>query len=370
MEKDTFIKISGPSFGNEEIKAISDVIRSGWWAEGPKTEEFEKQVARYIGTKYAVATSSGSTALHTLIKALKIGSGDEVIMPSFTFIATPNATLYEGAKPIFVDIDQETYNIAIDAILEAISKRTKAIIPVHWAGLCCNMQPILEIAEDHNLLVVEDAAQAIGSMYYQQKAGSFGDGGVFSFYASKNLTVGEGGMIVTNSKDIAVRSRIIKNQGQQGSFNHVLLGYNYRTSDIASAIGLVQLTKLEDQLKHKILLLENLTRFLSKISELKPPFVPKGYWHTYMHYTVYSRYNSFLRDKIVSFLNKKKIQSRIYIPPCHLQPFYKKLFGYKKGMLPITEEVYTRIFNLPCSANLTMENINRIKNALTEVFKS
>jgi dTDP-4-amino-4,6-dideoxygalactose transaminase len=228
----------------KEIEAINEVLRSGILAQGPKVREFEEQFAEYIGTEYAVATNSGTSALHTALASLGVGKGDEVITTTFSFTSTASCILMQGAKPVFCDIDKKTFNINPDEIEKRINNRTKAIIVVHLYGQPCDMKRVMEICEDCNLTLIEDACQAHGAEYEGKKVGSFGVG-CFSFYATKNMTTGEGGMITTNDDNVAKISRMIRDHGQEERYLHAMLGYNYRMTDIAAAIGLAQLKKVE-----------------------------------------------------------------------------------------------------------------------------
>ncbi|HEC89506.1 MAG TPA: DegT/DnrJ/EryC1/StrS family aminotransferase, partial [Thermoplasmatales archaeon] len=240
------ISIARPLLGEEEKKAVVDVLNSGMLASGPKVEEFEKRFAEFVGVKYAVATTSGTTALHLALLSLSVGTGDEVIIPSFSFIATANSVLFCNAKPVFCDVNPKTFNIDVEKIESLITDKTKAIMPVHLYGQPADMKPILEIAEKHDLYVIGDAAQAHGAEYDGRRVGSFGDVECFSFYPTKNMTTGEGGMITTNIEEIAERARSIRNHGREKTkwgYEHNRLGYNYRMTDIAAAIGLEQLKK-------------------------------------------------------------------------------------------------------------------------------
>lgn len=242
----SMIPISKPLLDETEIKNVIEVLKSGMLASGAEVNNFENAFADYIGTKYAIATTSGTTALDIVLKALDIRSGDEVIVPDFTFISTANAVLFQNARPVFVDIDEETFAIDPGNVIEKISSKTKAIIGVHLFGHPFDVKAIREICEDYNLFLVEDCAQAHGAEYKGQKVGSFGDAGCFSFYATKNITTGEGGIVTTNNKEIEEKMRLIINHGQSEKYLHTTLGYNYRMTNIQAAIGCAQLGKLEE----------------------------------------------------------------------------------------------------------------------------
>ena len=239
------IPIAKPLIGDEEIEEVVKVLKSGFIAQGPKVAEFEEKFAEYIGVKHAVATSSGTTALHTALLALGIKAGDEVVTTPFTFAATSNSVLYVGAKPVFVDVNPETYNIDPEKIAEAITDKTKAIMPVHLYGQPADMDPIREIADENDLKVIEDAAQAHGAVYRGKMVGSMGDAACFSFYPTKNMTTSEGGMVTTDDGATADAARAIRAHGESQRYTHVMLGYNFRMTDVAAAIGLAQLKKLD-----------------------------------------------------------------------------------------------------------------------------
>ncbi len=238
------IHIAKPQLGQEEIDAVSSVLRSGMIAEGPKVAEFENAFAEFVGVEHAVAVNSGTAALHAALLAHGIGKGDEVITSSFSFIATANSILFTGASPVFADIDPDTFNINTDDIQESITSKTKAIMPVHLYGHPSEMKAVMEIAEDNDLAVIEDACQAHGAIYNGKKVGSFGTG-AFSFYPTKNMTTSEGGIMTTNDKKVAEKARMIRAHGSRQRYMHETLGYNLRMTDIAAAIGLVQLSKLD-----------------------------------------------------------------------------------------------------------------------------
>ncbi len=237
------VNIAQPQIGKEEIKAVTEVLKSGMLAQGPKVAEFEEKFAKFIGVKCAIATTSGTTALHVALLSAGIGPGDEVITTPLTFIATANAILYTGARPVFVDIDEATYNINPDLIEKVITEKTKAIMPVHLYGQSANMTKIMAVARKHKLTVIEDACQAHGARWKEKKVGSFGIG-AFSFYPTKNMTTGEGGMITTDSKEIYEKACLIRAHGSKVKYYHDILGYNFRLTDIGAAIGIEQLKKL------------------------------------------------------------------------------------------------------------------------------
>ena len=278
------IPISKPNIGNDEIKAVEDVLRSGYIVQHKKTKEFEEKFSEYVGARYGIATSSGTSALMVAFDGLGITKGDEVITTGFSFAATGNSIMYVGAKPVFADIDPKTYNIDPNSIEERITENTKAIMPVHLYGQPCDMKKIEKIAHDNGLLIIEDACQAHGAEYYGKKAGSFGDASCFSFYATKNLVTAEGGMILTNNNDLFEKTQMMRNHGQLGPYEHYLLSYNFRMTDINAALGLTQLKRLDEMNATRAKNAEFFTKNLKDINWLETPFVPDNIipsWHQY-----------------------------------------------------------------------------------------
>lgn len=360
------IPIVKPIIKEEEIFAVEEVLRSGRIAQGPKVKEFEENFASYIGSEYAVATNSGTSALHIALLAAGIKESEGVVTSPFSFISTTNSILFCNAKPTFVDIDEKTFNINSDLILEKITSKTKAILPVHLHGQPCDMKPIMDICEDHNLMLIEDACQAHGAEYKGKKVGSFGIG-CFSFYPTKNMTTGEGGMITTNDKKIAEKGRMLRDHGQRERYFHETLGYNYRMTDIAAAIGICQLRKLDQFNEKRIENAEFLAREIEKIKGLIPPYIKPNVKHVFHQYTI--RITDDLgmsRDELKQKLIDKGIETAIYYPiPIHKQPLYKKL-GYNDH-LPISEKVAKEVISLPVHPSLTNDDLDYINRALGEV---
>jgi dTDP-4-amino-4,6-dideoxygalactose transaminase len=358
------IKIASPSIGSEEIKAVKEVLKSGMLAQGKKVKDFEEKIAEYVGVKYGVATSSGTTALHTALLAVGIKPGDEVITTPFTFIATANSVLYCGAKPVFVDIDERTFNLDPEKIEEKITKKTKAILPVHLYGQPADIKSLLEICEDHNLFLVEDAAQALGAEFKGKKVGSFGDCGIFSFYPTKNITTGEGGMVVTDNKAIAERCVKIRNHGEYKRYFVASLGYNYRMTEIAAAIGLAQIQKLERFIKKRIKNAEFLSKNLKKIPNIEPPFVEKNVRHVFHQYTIKAK----KRDGLKDFLNKNQIEAIVYYPlPVHKQLLYQKI-GYR-DFLPVSESLSEKVLSLPVHQNLSKKELGKVVETIKSFYE-
>ena len=359
------IPIAKPLIGDEEIKAVTEVLRSGAIAEGQKVKDFEVAFAEHTGTSYAVAVNSGTAALHVALLSHHIGAGDEVITTSFSFVATSNSVLFTGARPVFADIDEKTFNIDPESIIEKITPRTKAIIPVHLYGQTADMKTILEIAEENDLIIIEDACQAHGATFDGKKAGSFGTG-TFSFYPTKNMTTGEGGMITTNNKTVAERAKMIRSHGSKVRYFHEMLGYNLRMTDIAAAIGLVQLKKLDGFNNARI---NNAMAFKSKLNNLtgfELPGIDKHCRHVFHQYTVRVNNGMISRDEVVSYLEKKGIGTGIYYPlPIHKQPYYKEI-GFNDS-LPVCEKAASEVFSLPVHPAINKLDLDTITQAMGEI---
>jgi len=354
------IPISKPQFGNEELALLQEVLESGIVAQGPKVEQLEKEFAELCGTSHAVATSSGTTALHLALLAHGIGPGDEVITSPFTFIASANSILFTGAKPRFIDIRADTYNIDPALIEQAITPHTKAIMPIHLYGLMADMKSIMEIAEKHNLVVIEDAAQAHGAMYQNRPAGSFGTG-CFSLYATKNMTSAEGGIVTTNDPQIAERVRLLRAHGAKVRYYHDILGYNFRLTDLHAALGLAQLRKLPSFNRRRQ---ENAEFFNKHLRRVVTPVVSDGYTHVWHQYTV--RLENGNRDEAVEKLKKAGVGTGVFYPvPIYRQKVYLER-GYQDN-LPVTEMVTQQVFSLPVHPSLTPADLETIVAAVEEL---
>ncbi|MFC1906264.1 DegT/DnrJ/EryC1/StrS family aminotransferase [Chloroflexota bacterium] len=357
------IPIARPIMDEEEIQAVTEVLRSGKLTQGTKVKEFENKFASYIGTKYAVATSNGTTALHLALLVSDIGKNDEVITTPFTFISTANSILFCNAKPVFSDIDEKTFNIDPDLITDKITSRTKVLLVVHLYGQPCNMDPILDICHHHGLTLIEDACQAHGAEYKGQKVGSFGLG-CFSFYGTKNMVTGEGGMVTTNDKLTADRLRVLRNHGQTKQYFHELLGYNYRMTDIAAAIGIYQLEKLEQFCNRRRENAEFLSNEIGKIKGLVIPYVLPEVKHVFHQYTIrVTKDYGISRDGIILTMKKENIETGIYYPIIiPEQPIYKKL-GYNSD-LPISKRSAAEVISLPIHPGVKQEEMRIIGQCL------
>lgn len=356
------IAIAKPLMGGEEKRAVIEVLKSGMLASGQKVEEFEKEFAKFVGTKYAIATNSGTSALHVALLSLGAKKGDEIIVPSFSFIATANSVLFCNAKPVFCDIDSKTFNIDPRKVESLITSRTRAIMPVHLYGQPADMKPILEIAEKHGLHVIGDAAQAHGAEYDGRKVGSFGDVECFSFYPTKNMTTGEGGMITTNIEEIAERARSIRNHGREKTkwgYEHNRLGYNYRMTDIAAAIGLEQLKKLPKFNEKRRKNAEYYNKNLIGIDGIEIPYVLENVKHVYHQYTI----RCADRESIINRLREKEIGYGIYYPkPLH---FYRHLKKFATNDLKNSEVLSEKVVSIPVHSALTVEELERVVEVFT-----
>ena len=360
------VPLSKPFIGEEEIKAVSEVLKSGNLSLGPKLQEFEENFADYIGTKHAVAVSSGTAGLHLCMKLLNLKSEDEVITSPFSFIASANCILYEKAKPVFVDIKENDFNIDSDKIEEAITEKTKAILLVHIFGQSADMDKIKRIAEKHNLIIIEDACEAIGAEYNGKRVGSSGNLSVFAFYPNKQITTGEGGMVTLNDEEKANLLKSLRNQGRSTMSSawlaHDVLGYNYRLNDISCAIGVEQLKKIDYILEKRKEKAKLYNKLLSNLDVICPEFNEEKSWFVYV-----IRVKN--RDKIMKGLIEKGVACRPYLPAIHLQPIYKKLFNYQEGDFPICEKVSDSTLALPFFTEITEEEINYVYKSLKELLE-
>ena len=359
------IPIAKPLLGAEEKAAVSRVLESGMLAQGPKVAEFEQAFAHFIGTQFAIATSNGTTALHAALLAHNLGPGDEVITTPFSFIATANAITMTGAKPVFVDIEEDSFNINPSLIEAAITPKTKAILPVHLYGKPANMKAITEIAAKHNLTIIEDACQAHGAEFEHKKVGSFGTG-CFSFYPTKNMTSSEGGMITTNDETLAKKIRKIISHGSEKRYHHDFLGYNYRMTDVAAAIGVEQVKKLpsfnQKRIKNALYLTQNPSR--TSLKHLHFPQVTPG--HVFHQYTirVAPKFKK-SREELIAYLTEKGIGSAVFYPlPIHKQKAYSE---YNHQRFPIAEKIAQEVLSLPVHPGLTEKELHMIIAVLEEL---
>lgn len=361
------IPLSSPDIDENDIAAVVSVLRTTQLSLGPKLPEFEAAFARYIGVDYAVALSSGTAGLHLGLLALGIGEGDEVIVPSFTFIAAANAIRHARAVPVFADIDPVSLNLTAESIERVISPRTRAILLVHTFGYPADLEPILQLARQHDLRVIEDACEAIGAEYHRRKIGGFGDLAVFSFYPNKPMTTGEGGVVVTRDARIAQTVRALRNQGRMdgdGWLEHSILGYNCRLSEMNCALGLSQLAKIQTILERRRGIAELYCEMLNNNEQvIAPPMRVSDGRVSWFAFVVrlavdFSRAD---RDAVMNVLTAAGIGCRAYFPPIHLQPLYAE---YKGAHLPVTESVAERTLALPFFNVLTRDQVSQVCETL------
>lgn len=344
---------------------------------GPVTEEFEEAFARYVGVRHAFAVSNGTAALHIAHAVLGIDRGDEVITPSLTFVATANSVLYCGARPVFADIaGPDDLNVAWEDIAAKITPRTRAITVVHYGGYPCDMQPILDLACDNDLDVVEDAAHAVGSTYRGKMCGTIGDVGCFSFFANKNLATGEGGMVVTDDDDLAERIRVMRSHGMTTltwdrhrghgySYDVTALGYNYRTGEVASALGIVQLGRLAENNERRRHIAGRYRELLDGIEGIACPFSGRAAGESSHHIFPTLISEDLSRGRLQAALKEQGIQTSIHYPPIHLFTYYQKLFGDTRGSLPETEFIGENEMTLPLYPGMTDEDVEYICTAIS-----
>ncbi|MBS7625575.1 DegT/DnrJ/EryC1/StrS family aminotransferase [Candidatus Bathyarchaeota archaeon] len=364
------LRINQPNLGEEEVEAATDVLREGILTHksgaGPRVLQFEREFASYVGARFAVAVNSGTAALHASLLASDVGPGDEVLLPSFTFSATAEAILLAGARPVFVDIDPKTYCMDVENIEEKITGRTKAIIPVHLYGLPADMDLINEVAKRNDLVVIEDGAQAHGAEYQKRKIGSISDMTCFSFYGTKNMTTGEGGMITTNDGEIAERLRAIRSHGEERPYTSSRLGHNYRMPELSAAIGSVQLKKLPTFLERRRKNALYLTKSLENIKGLELPSEPENRKHAWNLYTIRLRgSNAGKRNRIVQKLRSRNIEVTVYYEtPIHFMPLYRRF----RSHLPETERAARQVLSLPVHPSITLKDLDRIATELKRII--
>lgn len=367
------VYLSRPDITEKEIEAVCDVLRTPNLSLGPKVPEFEAAFAKYIGRKHAVAVNSGTSGLFLCLSALEIGPGDEVIVPPFTFIASSNTIMMTGAKPVFVDIDPKTLNIDHAKIKSAITKKTKAIMPVEAFGSPADFDKICQVAKKNNLTILEDSCEALGSELNGKYAGTFGKMSTFAFYPNKQITIGEGGMILTDDARLADMCVSLRNQGRSktgGWLNHERLGYNFRLSDINCALGIVQLSRIEEIKAKRAAVAKCYQEMLADDDRLIVPSEPPGCTISWFVFVVRlaDNFSQKQRDKILEAMRAKGIQVAVYFTPVHLQPFMAEQFGFKKGDFPVTESVAERTIALPFYNNLSKDDIAFVCKTLKEAL--
>jgi len=355
------VPLSRPDISQADIDAVVAVLKTPHLSLGPKLPAFERAFADRLGLRHGVAVNSGTSALHLVVRAMGLKAGDEMITSPFTFVATANCALFEGARPVFVDIDEHTWNMDVEKLEAAVTDRTKLLMPVHIFGRPMPMDAVMEIAARRGIPVAEDACEALGATYKGRQVGTFAAASTFAFYPNKQMTTGEGGMIVTDDDRLADLCRSMRSQGRDpgaGWLAHARLGYNYRLSDLNCALGLAQLARLPEFLAARRRVAE---RYIEKLSELDEIVLPAPYRDGELSWFVFvvrlaDRFSQSERDKLLASLREQGIGTNNYFAPVPLQPFYREQFGYKPGDFPVTDRISTHTFALPFYNRLAPED--------------
>ena len=370
------VPLSSPDIIEKDIEAVVGVMKTRFLSIGPKVVEFEKRMSEYAGVKYAVAVNSGTSALHLIVRGLGIGEGDVVITTPFSFIASSNCILFERAKPLFVDIEEDTLNLDADKFeekLESLSSeelaKVKALLVVDAFGQPADWDRFRQIGKKYNLKLIEDSAEALGAEYKGKRAGSLGEVGVFAFYPNKQITTGEGGVLVTDNEELTRLARSMRSQGRGESeewLDHERLGYNYRMDELSAALGCSQMERIEEILDKRAKVAGMYRGKLAEVEEVEvpyiAPYVGKMSWFVY----VIRLGRGIDRNGVIKYLNEEGVQCKPYFTPIHLQPFYRKMFGYKEGDFPITEDVSSRTIALPFFSNLKEEQVEYVVEKVKE----
>ena len=369
------IPLSKPDITEKETKAVLEVLKTPHLSLGENYLEFEEITAKFAGVKYAVTVNSGTSGLHLIIRALGIGEGDEVITTPFSFIASANCILFEKAKPVFVDINEKTFNIDVTKIEEKITEKTKAILAVDVFSQPADWDELKRIAKKHNLYLIEDSAEALGSEYKGKKCGSFGDAAIFAYYPNKQITTGEGGMVLTNNKKIFEACRSMANQGRKVKngkwLEHMMLGYNYRLDEMSCALGVVQMKRINEILKKRKKVAELYNKKLKGVEGLEIPYIAKGNNLSWFVYVVKlaENFSGKKRDKIIKEMAAKGMQCSNYFQTIHLQPFYRNTFASKEGDFPVAEDISKRTIALPFFNDLSEKDIDFVVENLKSTVK-
>lgn len=372
VRADPFMRLNVPLTGAEELDLVKEVLESGYLTQGPKVVEFERLVTEYVGSQHGFATSSATTGIHLALHAVGVKPGDEVVIPDFSFPATANAVIQQGAIPVFVDIDLATFNLDPLLLEAAITERTSAIMPVHAFGLPADMDPINAIAKKHNLPVVEDAACALGGTYKGRPAGSLGSAGVFSFHPRKIITTGEGGMITTSDDALAERIRVLRTHGAvRGShfMSFVDAGYNYRLSDVLGAIGVAQMARLDYVVKRRQELGLLYASLLEDVPGVAAPTAPAGTQHAFQSFVVLLD-ETIDRDKVIDLMRERDIETTLGTYSMHLQPYFRDRFGISDEQLPMSTRAQNSALTLPLYPQLKEGEIAEVCETLSEVLRS
>ncbi|HUX06343.1 MAG TPA: DegT/DnrJ/EryC1/StrS aminotransferase family protein [Acidobacteriota bacterium] len=381
--RDTFLPFHNPSIGEDEISAVVEALREGWISSGPRVKQFEEEFAVAVGTSYAIAVNSGTAALHLALEALGVGEGDEVIIPVMTFAATAEAAIYLGARPVFVDCRPDSLQVDERGIARALTARTKAIVAVHYGGQACEMDPILELAKTSSIAVVEDAAHSFPASYKGRKVGTLGDAAAFSFYATKTLAVGEGGMLTTNDVAIARRAGIMRLHGithggefrdkKEGTWNYSIesAGYKYNMPELQAAIGLVQLRRQGELLARRIEISNRYRRGLAGLEAVELPEVLAEREHAWHLFVIKLRLEMLAidRDSFIEALRERKIGASVHFIPLHMQRYYADRYGLSAADFPGAEAAFSRVLSLPIWPGMSDEDVDDVVTAVKETVE-
>lgn len=359
-----FIPVGNPTIGEEEAKAVYDVIKTGWISMGKKTQEMEKMICDYVGVKHAILLSNGTATLHAALMALGVGPGDEVVVPTLSYISSANAVLFCGAKPVFCEVDPATYNLRTEDVEKVLTPRTKAIMTVDLKGMPIDYDKFVAFAKSKNIPILADSAESFGAKYKGKMVGNQTEVHSFSFFANKNITMGEGGVITTDNDAIAAACRVMRNQGQSERYVHSMIGHNYRPTDYAAAFGIEQLKRVEWVMDEKNKVAKFYNEALSKHPLIQIPNVPDYVTrHSWYLYCVHLA-PTVNRDEVVKLMRAEGVDTRLSFPPIHLQPVYKKQFGYKEGDYPVSEKIYAQFLDIPSWAQMGIERMTKVVNVL------
>ncbi|MHC5545418.1 DegT/DnrJ/EryC1/StrS family aminotransferase [Bacillus subtilis] len=384
QKRNHFLPYSLPLIGKEEIQEVTETLESGWLSKGPKVQQFEKEFAAFVGAKHAVAVNSCTAALFLALKAKGIGPGDEVITSPLTFSSTANTIIHTGATPVFADIDENTLNIDPVKLEAAVTPRTKAVVPVHFGGQSCDMDAILAVAQNHGLFVLEDAAHAVYTTYKQRMIGSIGDATAFSFYATKNLATGEGGMLTTDDEELADKIRVLSLHGMSkaawnryssnGSWYYEVEspGYKMNMFDLQAALGLHQLKRLDDMQKRREEIAGRYQTAFQQIPGLITPFVHddgRHAWHLYVLQVDEKKAGVTRSEMITALKDKYNIGTSVHFIPVHIHPYYQKQFGYKEADFPNAMNYYKRTLSLPLYPSMSDDDADDVIEAVRDIVK-
>jgi len=380
--RDDFLPLCKPTIEEEEINAVTEILKSGWLTTGPKVKEFERNFSEYVNSKNSIALNSCTGALHSALSAYDIKEGDEVIVPTLTFVASAHVVTWLKAKPVLIDSEEGNFNMNVKKIEEKITPNTKVIMPVHYGGHPCEMDEILNIAKKYNLKIIEDAAHAVGSEYKGKKIGSIGDVTCFSFYVIKNMTTAEGGMVTTNDDLIAdkIRKRIyfgvdkdaFDRYKDKGNWYYEIVsqGYKYNMDSLQGALGVEQLKKLDKFNEKRKQLAQHYLKRFSELDYIKTQEVKSYVKHSWHLFPILIDFDKLKinRNEFIEALKAEKIGTSVHFIPLHLHPFYQKEYGYKEGDFPVAEKIYKNLITIPLFPKMTLDDVDSVVNAIKKIW--